>query len=88
MRARLLASGAIGAVSPRALAPAGGEAPAAALAPVRAALVDAGVEVEEAQVAQRPKSLVPLDEDGATKLLRLIEALDGSGRQAACLVPE
>jgi YebC/PmpR family DNA-binding regulatory protein len=46
------------------------------LAAVRAALVDAGVEVEEAQVAQRPKTVVPLDEDGATKVLRLIEALE------------
>src|ERR1700741_1715944 len=46
------------------------------LAKVRAALADAGVEVEEAQVAQRPKSLVPLDEEGATKLMRLIDALD------------
>jgi transcriptional/translational regulatory protein YebC/TACO1 len=46
------------------------------LAAVRAALVDAGVEVEEASVAQRPKSLVPLDEDGATKLLKLIDGLE------------
>jgi YebC/PmpR family DNA-binding regulatory protein len=46
------------------------------LAAVRAALVDAGVEVEEASVAQRPKSLVPLDEDGAVKLMRLIDALE------------
>jgi YebC/PmpR family DNA-binding regulatory protein len=46
------------------------------LTAVRAALVDAGVEVEEASVAQRPKSLVPLDEDGAVKLIRLIEALE------------
>jgi transcriptional/translational regulatory protein YebC/TACO1 len=27
-------------------------------------------------VAQRPKTLVPLDEDGATKVLRLIDALE------------
>jgi YebC/PmpR family DNA-binding regulatory protein len=46
------------------------------LATVRQALVDAGVEVEEAQVAQRPKSLVPLDEDGAVRLLRLVDALE------------
>jgi YebC/PmpR family DNA-binding regulatory protein len=46
------------------------------LAKVRAALADAGVEVEEAQVSQRPKSLVPVDEDGAVKLMRLIDALD------------
>jgi transcriptional/translational regulatory protein YebC/TACO1 len=46
------------------------------LAKVRAALTDAGIEVEDAQVAQRPKSLVPLDEDGAVKLMRLIDALE------------
>ena len=46
------------------------------LAAVRAALDDAGVEVEDAEVAQRPKTLVPLDEDGAVKLMRLIDALE------------
>jgi YebC/PmpR family DNA-binding regulatory protein len=46
------------------------------LAKVRSALAEAGVEVEEAQVAQRPKSLVPVDEQGAVRLMRLIEALD------------
>ena len=46
------------------------------LAAVRAALTTPGVEVEEAEVAQRPKTLVPLDEDGAIKLLRLIDALE------------
>src|SRR5215213_9839659 len=48
----------------------------AALAAVRAALTDAGVEVEEAQVAQRPKTRVPLEEDGAMKLMKLIDALE------------
>jgi YebC/PmpR family DNA-binding regulatory protein len=47
-----------------------------ALAAVRAALVEAGIEVENAEVAQRPKTLVPLDEDGAVKLMRLIDALE------------
>ena len=46
------------------------------LAAVRAALVEAGIEVENAEVAQRPKTLVPLDEDGATKLMKLIDALE------------
>jgi YebC/PmpR family DNA-binding regulatory protein len=46
------------------------------LATVRQALVDAGVEVQEAEVAQRPKTLVPLDEAGAVKIVRLIEALE------------
>src|SRR3954454_2376026 len=46
------------------------------LAAVRQSLADAGIEIEDAQVAYRPKSLVPLDEDGATKLLRLIDGLE------------
>jgi YebC/PmpR family DNA-binding regulatory protein len=46
------------------------------LAAVRAALVEGGVEVEEAQVMQRPKTLVPLDEDGAVKLMKLIDTLE------------
>jgi YebC/PmpR family DNA-binding regulatory protein len=46
------------------------------LAVVRAALAEAGVEMEQAEVAQRPKTLVPLDEDGAVKLMRLIDALE------------
>src|ERR671932_1570337 len=46
------------------------------LAAVRAALDESGVEVENAEVAQRPKTLVPLDEDGATKLMKLIDALE------------
>jgi YebC/PmpR family DNA-binding regulatory protein len=46
------------------------------LTAMRAALVDAGIEVSEAQVMQRPKTLVPLDEDGADKLLKLIDTLE------------
>ncbi len=46
------------------------------LAAVRAALVEAGITVAEAQVMQRPKTLVPLDEDGATKLMKLIDTLE------------
>jgi YebC/PmpR family DNA-binding regulatory protein len=46
------------------------------LASVRAALVEAGVEVSNAEVMQRPKTLVPLDEDGATKLMKLIDTLE------------
>ena len=46
------------------------------LTAMRAALVDAGIEVTEAQVQQRPKTLVPLDEDGATKLMKLIDTLE------------
>ena len=46
------------------------------LAAVRAALDEAGIEVESAEVAQLPKTRVELDEDGATKLMRLIDALE------------
>ena len=47
-----------------------------ALTAVRAALDEAGIAIENAEVAQRPKTLVPLDEEGATKLMRLIDALE------------
>jgi YebC/PmpR family DNA-binding regulatory protein len=46
------------------------------LSAVRGALDEAGVEVESFEVAQRPKTTVPLDEDGATKLMKLIDALE------------
>ena len=35
------------------------------LAAVRSALEDAGVEIDSAELTQRPKTRVPLDEDGA-----------------------
>jgi YebC/PmpR family DNA-binding regulatory protein len=43
---------------------------------VRKALEDAGVEMESAEVAYRPSSLVPLDEVHAGSLMRLIESLE------------
>jgi YebC/PmpR family DNA-binding regulatory protein len=43
---------------------------------VRAALEQAGVEIESAELAQRPTTRVPVDEDQAGKLFRLIEALE------------
>jgi YebC/PmpR family DNA-binding regulatory protein len=46
------------------------------LTAVRGALVEAGIEVQEASVMQRPKTLVPLDEDGAVKVMRLIDTLE------------
>lgn len=46
------------------------------LTAVRKALDEAEVEIENAEVTQRPKVRVPLDEDGAAKLLRLIDALE------------
>jgi YebC/PmpR family DNA-binding regulatory protein len=46
------------------------------LAAVRAALADAGVDVESAEVTQRARSVVPVEEDAATSLFRLIDALE------------
>jgi YebC/PmpR family DNA-binding regulatory protein len=43
---------------------------------VRTALDGAGIEVQNAEVIQRPKALVPVDEDTAAKLLRLIDNLE------------
>jgi YebC/PmpR family DNA-binding regulatory protein len=48
------------------------------LAAVRAALQEAGVDVETAELIQRPKTLVTLDAEQAPKLLRLVEALEDS----------
>jgi YebC/PmpR family DNA-binding regulatory protein len=43
---------------------------------VRQALEEAGVEMESAEVGYQPKTKVQLDEDGARKLLKLIDALE------------
>jgi YebC/PmpR family DNA-binding regulatory protein len=48
------------------------------LVAVRDALTNAGVEIESAELSQRPKSRVPVDEADATKLLRLIDSLEES----------
>ncbi len=45
---------------------------------VRDALSASGVEIESADVAQRPKSRVPVDEADAAKLIKLIDALEES----------
>ncbi len=45
---------------------------------VLAALQDAGIEIESAELAYRPSSLVPVDEAKAAQLMRLIEALEES----------
>ncbi len=50
--------------------------PPAALNAVREALVEAGIEVESAEVAWQPKSRVHVGEDVAGRLLRLIDALE------------
>ncbi|MEA2289623.1 MAG: hypothetical protein QOD55_1620 [Solirubrobacteraceae bacterium] len=46
------------------------------LTAVRNALAEAGVELEGYEVAQHPKTRVPVDEEVATKLMRLIDALE------------
>jgi len=46
------------------------------LTAVREALAGASIEIETAEVAQQPKTRVPLDEDQAGRLLRLIDALE------------
>ena len=48
------------------------------LVAVREALTNAGVEIESAEIAWRPKSRVPVEEADATKLMRLIDALEES----------
>jgi YebC/PmpR family DNA-binding regulatory protein len=45
---------------------------------VRDALTDAGVDVESAEITQRPTARVPVDEADATRLIRLIDALEES----------
>ena len=44
----------------------------------RTALEQAGVEVDRADVTQRPKSRVPVEEGDAGKLMRLIDLLEES----------
>jgi YebC/PmpR family DNA-binding regulatory protein len=46
------------------------------LSAVRAAIAGAGIEISEAEIMQRPKTLVPLDEGGAVKLMKLIDTLE------------
>jgi YebC/PmpR family DNA-binding regulatory protein len=46
------------------------------LTTVRQALEDAHVELDSVELTQRPKSRVPLEEADATKLLKLIDALE------------
>jgi YebC/PmpR family DNA-binding regulatory protein len=46
------------------------------LAAVRGALEEAGIELESAEVTQQPTTRIEIDEEVATRLLRLIDALD------------
>ena len=46
------------------------------LTAVRTALTDAEIEIQNAEVIQRPKALVQVDEDTAARLLRLIDNLE------------
>ncbi|HLU98834.1 MAG TPA: YebC/PmpR family DNA-binding transcriptional regulator, partial [Thermobifida alba] len=48
------------------------------LVAVRTALQDAGIEYESAEVSFLPSMEVPLDEEGARKVLRLVDALEDS----------
>ena len=48
------------------------------LGSVRDALVQAGVEIDSADVTQRPRARVPVGESDAPKLMRLIDALEES----------
>ncbi|MFZ0040618.1 MAG: YebC/PmpR family DNA-binding transcriptional regulator [Solirubrobacteraceae bacterium] len=48
------------------------------LSAVRDALTQAGVDIESADVIQRPKSRVPLQEADAARLMKLIDALEES----------
>jgi YebC/PmpR family DNA-binding regulatory protein len=48
----------------------------AELVAVRDALTQAGVDLDSAEIAQRPMARVPVGEADATKLLRLIDALE------------
>jgi YebC/PmpR family DNA-binding regulatory protein len=48
------------------------------LVAVRDALVSAGVDIESADLVQRPMSRVPVEEADATRLIRLIDALEES----------
>jgi YebC/PmpR family DNA-binding regulatory protein len=43
---------------------------------VRMALKDAGIEIQDAGISQRPKMLVPVDEADAVKLMKLIDGLE------------
>jgi YebC/PmpR family DNA-binding regulatory protein len=46
------------------------------LVPVRTALLDAGIDYESAEASLVPSVNVPLDEDGARKIFKLIDALE------------
>ena len=46
------------------------------LAAARDALTDAGVEIESADLMQRPRARVPVDASDAAKLIKLIDALE------------
>jgi len=50
---------------------------------VRGALEGAGVEIESGDIAQRPRSRVPVQEADASRLMRLIEALEEDDDVAA-----
>jgi len=55
----------------------------AGLTAVREALRDAGVQIESAELSQRPTARVPVQEADAARLMRLIDALEESDDVAA-----
>ncbi len=48
----------------------------ATLTAVRTALEESGVEIQSAEIAWLPKARVPIEEDDAAKIMRLIDALE------------
>jgi len=46
------------------------------LTAVRAALEDAGIDIQSSDIAWLPKARVPLEEDDAAKVMRLIDVLE------------
>ncbi len=46
------------------------------LTAVRQSLLDAGIEIESAELTQRPKTRVPLEEPEAARLMKLIDGLE------------
>ena len=57
------------------------------LTAVRASLDEAGIDIETAEISQLPQVRVPLDEDAATKVLKLIDALEEQAGRAGVRPP-
>jgi YebC/PmpR family DNA-binding regulatory protein len=55
----------------------------AELAAVRDALLEAGIEIDAIEIAQRPRMRVPVEDEAAAKLMKLIDALEENDDVAA-----